>query len=194
MRVSRRYKQCFASQRGKSTTRIFAATWAPLSYGTRVGAPFRLLLVRAYSTLKGVWQHIRRTIAGAISQPGSWIREPYASIPIQFVIIQSRPIDKASPASRFLRLCQRRLVRQRVQTMLSVAYTDLGTKARDRFLAATVSPARVLSPTGSGPTRANLRELATRRNRSDADSTPHAFARVVPHSSSPVALTSTTLF
>ena len=114
MRVSRRYKQCFASQRGKSTTRIFAATWAPLSYGTRVGAPFRLLLVRAYSTLKGVWQHIRRTIAGAISQPGSWIREPYASIPIQFVIIQSRPIDKASPASRFLRLCQRRLVRQRV--------------------------------------------------------------------------------
>ena len=46
-----------------------------------MGPPFRVLLVRANSTLNGVRQEMRRVMYGSISGPGSPINEPYASIP-----------------------------------------------------------------------------------------------------------------
>ena len=54
----------------------------PVSTGTSVGAPPRVLLERANSTLKGVrMSRVVPTVAPAISRPGSPIRDPNAKMP-----------------------------------------------------------------------------------------------------------------
>src|SRR5262249_43736479 len=83
--TSRRHSRSFASFSETLTRRICASTGQPpRSRGMSVGAPPRLLLLRANSTPNGVRTFsLRPTRAFSISAPGLLMSEPNAKMPTE---------------------------------------------------------------------------------------------------------------